>query len=159
MQKIYLPIGLPGSGKSTWAIEKAKNDINTIIISKDNIREMIKGEYVFDNRLEPLVTKITLSAFAETIQNNNDIILDETNLTKKVRNFWINEAKNINEDCEIIYVIFPERNDLLERRMRKDRGYSKEKWKEVISKLKEIFQPISDEEQYDKIIYMKENND
>ena len=159
MQKIYLPIGLPGSGKSFWAIEKAKNDINIIIISKDNIREMLKGKYIFDDRLEPLVTKITVSAFIEAIYNKNDIILDETNLTKKVRNFWINEAKNINEDCEIIYVIFPERNDLLERRMRKDRGYSKEKWKEVISELKEIFQPIDEEDKCDKIIYIKENND
>ena len=151
-----MPIGLPGSGKSTWAIKKAKKDINTIIISKDNIREMLKGEYIFDDRLEPLVTKITVNAFIEAIYNNNDIILDETNLTKRVRNFWTNEAKNLNEDCEIVYVIFPEREDLLERRMRKDRGYSKEKWKKVISKLKDIFQPISDEDKYDEIIYIKE---
>jgi predicted kinase len=48
---LYILIGLPGSGKTTWAKNKAKDDLRTVIISRDGFRSMIKGEgeYIFDN--------------------------------------------------------------------------------------------------------------
>ena len=50
--KIILTVGIPASGKSTWAKQKAKEN-KTIIINQDAIRSMFKADYFFDKEYEP----------------------------------------------------------------------------------------------------------
>ena len=82
MKKIYLTIGLPGSGKSTWTINKAQNEENTIIVNKDCFRYMFKGKYVYDKKYEKLleeqtssVTKINEKKSFKALKNTSFMIL------------------------------------------------------------------------------------
>lgn len=79
--------GLPASGKSTWAKEKAKENKNTIIVNRDKIREMLKGvysEFPFGSAMEELVTDIEEETIRRGLFHGYNVISDNTNfrLTK-----------------------------------------------------------------------------
>lgn len=93
MSKIVLTAGISGSGKSTWAHEQWKeNPLNTIIVSRDNIRymfgyteETIKDYYSRPdlNKLEKQVTKYEDTLIYEALCENKTVIVDATHLDKK----------------------------------------------------------------------------
>ena len=105
MIKVSLMCGLPGSGKSTVAEQLAKTT-RAVIISRDSIRKMIAGSYdqyqkmvfaaadrKYAKKTEQLVMSMALSCAKEAIEDQRDIIIDETNITFKVRARWINSIK------------------------------------------------------------------
>ena len=78
--------GPPACGKSTWAKEYVKDYPETIIISRDNIREST-GTYWVEKR-ENLITSIEENMIRESLINNFQIIIDATNLNEKTINKW-----------------------------------------------------------------------
>lgn len=79
---IYLPKGLPASGKSTWAKEFVKENYRTVIISRDSIREMLHGGYKYVPHLENLITDVLYETATYLLLIEYSIILDATNLNK-----------------------------------------------------------------------------
>ena len=132
--KLYILCGLIGSGKSTWAREKAKGD-KTVIINKDQIRTMLEGEYFFDNEYEQLVKQLAKISIIRALEKGFNVIVDETNITKIKRQIYfglIKEFSSIidyNVKVEIMY--FPEREKNIENRMKDPKGQSRESWEAV----------------------------
>jgi predicted kinase len=82
MSKLIILKGLPASGKSTWAKKQAEANLNTVIVSRDSIREMLKGEYKnfpFGTRMEDLVTMIEEQSVYFSLHQGYTVILDATN--------------------------------------------------------------------------------
>jgi predicted kinase len=152
-QKIYIMVGFPGSGKSTWAKEMAK-DPETVIICKDVIRHMFKGEYLFDASYEPLVAEIAQAAFNNALMAGFNVIIDETHITKdsRARCFAKINEHPLPINPEIICVWFTEEENNLEHRMRQPRGYTDLKWTEVIDMMKKKFEKPSKKEGFTEII-------
>ena len=72
---IYMLIGYPASGKSTYSLELAK-ETNSIILNRDTIGGLLKD-------------------LVKLIDKDNDYILDNTNLSIKTRKIFIgNQTKN-----------------------------------------------------------------
>ena len=141
--KAFIMCGLPGSFKTTWAIEYVKNNRNAVIISKDSIRQMISGVYEFENDREPLVKRIVNSTIAELIGAGVDIIIDETNITKAGR---VSLVMKLCCFWTPVIVWCKGNGNNIENRMKESRGYTKEKWKEVIEGMAASFEaPTSDE--------------
>ena len=94
---LILMVGLPRSGKSTWARKQGHP-----IVSSDAIRLAIHGKR-FHEEAEPLV-----HAFAFTMANalfkagHTTVIIDECNVTEKRRTFWKDKFKNHNVVLKII---------------------------------------------------------
>lgn len=77
MPKCIILSGIPNSGKSTWA-KKNKSQYN--IISCDAIRNTNFGKYTFTKEKEAFVWHTFYDLIAKYTKNNNDIIIDNTNL-------------------------------------------------------------------------------
>lgn len=102
MPKLYVLIGPPGIGKSTWA--KANVGGNAVRINRDEMRSMLQGRYVYGNaRIEKMVTKISYDIAREAFANNMDVILDNTNCNIKTIRQLIQE---VSKDIDIKWVVF-----------------------------------------------------
>ena len=83
---LIMPIGLPRSGKSTWA-----RGSGLPIVCPDSIRLAIHGK-PFDQAYEKEVWKVArIMVEALFISGHSSVILDATNLSKKNREAWIDD--------------------------------------------------------------------
>ena len=90
--EIILLIGLPGSGKSTWAERYVSYWKHIVSISSDKIREELYGDEATqgdNNKIFSLVRERT----EEALKNHKDVIIDATNMTIKDRSVYFDIAK------------------------------------------------------------------
>ncbi|MCK5020058.1 MAG: AAA family ATPase [Candidatus Peribacteraceae bacterium] len=89
MNTLYATLGIPASGKSTWAIEMMKKNREIININRDDLRGMIFGEnYKFTRKREDMVTTTAKATANLAVLNGRDIIISDTNLNPKVFGQW-----------------------------------------------------------------------
>ena len=87
MPTMYMLIGVPASGKSTW-VEKNKGD--ALVISTDNLIEIYAADNgktyndVFKEQIK-IATKIAMEHAEAAFAAGQDVIWDQTNITKKSR--------------------------------------------------------------------------
>lgn len=84
--KIIVSIGLPASGKSTWARAELRASGNMMRVSRDDIRAMLFHSW--KGRKESIVTGIEEAAIRNAVVGGFDIIIDDTNLNPSTRNKW-----------------------------------------------------------------------
>lgn len=92
-------IGLPASGKSTYA-EKIKNN-NTIVLSSDSIRKEIYGDESIQGNPKEIFDTL-YSRMRLALSENKDVIVDATNINIRDRSLSINIAKEFNSDIEAV---------------------------------------------------------
>ena len=104
MSKLIITRGLPASGKSTWAKQWVLEDPeHRVRINQDDIRLML-GKYWVPSR-EKLVQEIQFNAIIEALNREFDVVIDNTNLNKKVLDQFNRLIKTF-EDYEIEYKDF-----------------------------------------------------
>ena len=104
MSKLIITRGLPASGKSTWAKQWVLEDPeHRVRINQDDIRLML-GKYWVPSR-EKLVQEIQFDAIVEALCRKFDVVIDNTNLNKKVLEKFDRLIKTF-EDYEIEYKDF-----------------------------------------------------
>ena len=92
--KLYMTIGLPACGKSTWCREQIHGkEMDNIIINRDSLRKMFHDSYWFHDRserniTESLVSKASLVLAELAVQEGKNIYVDETNLSPKSQKLW-----------------------------------------------------------------------
>lgn len=103
MAKIVMMVGLPGSGKSTYA-EKLKEK-GYVIHSSDNIREEF-GDINDQSKNNDVF--ITLHRRIKTdLKDSKNVVFDATNLSRKRRIAFLRELKNIPCEKECILIATP----------------------------------------------------
>lgn len=104
MSKLIICRGIPASGKSTWAKQWVLEDPeHRVRINQDDIRNML-GKYWVPSR-EPLVQHIQEEALIEALNRGFDVVIDNTNLNKKVLEKFDRLIRTF-EDYEIEYKDF-----------------------------------------------------
>ena len=99
MKRLIICRGLPASGKTTWAKEWAMGDPeHRVRINQDDIRLML-GKYWVPAR-EPIVGAIQQEAVIAAMNFGVDIVIDNTNLNKKVVNAYIKVAEKFKYTVE-----------------------------------------------------------
>ena len=89
---LTLLVGIPGSGKSTWA----KNNCGkSVVLSSDLIRKEILGSEE-DQTNNDLVFKTLYVRAKELLNNNVDVIIDATNATVFDRKRSLDNFKDLN---------------------------------------------------------------
>ncbi len=164
MLKIILMIGLPGSGKSTVAEEIVKKDEKTLIISRDAIRTMLcngYANYKHTGIKEAHVKSMVVACMKVALERGYNVIVDETNFTKKIRAYWmrmatsIGERKGFNVKFMGMWVDTP-RKICVARRMADPKG-TNDNWAAIIGNMMTGWQdPTEDEFQILKRIEYKD---
>lgn len=84
---LILTVGLPRSGKSTWA-KKYSKLMGTPIVNPDSIRLALHGK-AFEPLAEEFVWAIAkIMVRSLFLSGHEEVILDATNITKKRRDMW-----------------------------------------------------------------------
>lgn len=99
MPFLYVTVGLPGSGKSTWRERFMALHPEAVVISQDDLVE----EFAKTNGLtySEAFRQMDLKAaeamvkarFGEAVEAGRDIVLDRTNMTKKSRRQFLSRAQ------------------------------------------------------------------
>jgi predicted kinase len=76
--KIIFTVGIPASGKSTWAHEFCKQNTNFVRINRDAIRNM-RGLYWFPED-EKLITILEDSCIVQSLLYGKNVVVDSTNI-------------------------------------------------------------------------------
>lgn len=83
MPKVIICVGLPGSGKTTWAKKQVARG-NYTRVNKDDLRNMLHGtltnEWGFRSKSENMVLSIRDSIIVKALRAGNHVIVDDTNL-------------------------------------------------------------------------------
>lgn len=83
MQRLIMTIGLPGSGKSTWALEEVKKSNGKVKrINKDSLRLMIDGG-VHSKKKEIQIMEARDLLTKYYLEKGHDVIIDDTNFDDK----------------------------------------------------------------------------
>jgi len=164
---IYIMVGLPGSGKSTWIKEKmGKTPLSFVVISSDDHIEKMASEldisyteffnkYIKSGKLKGRQTPFQLAQndFKSAVKRNDNIIWDQTNLSRKKRRGILNRVPS---HYKKVAVNFSCANDELERRLENRR---KETGKyippSVLEDMCKAFQGPTKDEGFDEIINVK----
>lgn len=102
MQKIILMVGIPGSGKSTWAKTKiAADPDNWCRINNDDIRAMM-NDSVWSKEYEGLITETRNFMIREALKRGKNVIIDNLNLNKRHFDEAVKIAKSVNGDYQIM---------------------------------------------------------
>ncbi len=89
---LILTVGIPGSGKSTWAVqEQRERPFQVRIVTRDDIRFALGTR--FEDGDEKAVARIAEYAAEEMLDRGYDVIIADTNLSPKVRRRWAQMAK------------------------------------------------------------------
>lgn len=137
MKTFILMIGLPGCGKSTWAEQYRRTHKNVVILSSDEIRKELTGEYQ-NFTMEEMVWKTLderIASYALS-EENITVIVDATNLKNKYRIHYHSVAKDY--DVRWLVEIKKTWRQLLQGNKRR----SKNKWVplDAMKKLKEEYE-------------------
>lgn len=153
--EIFVLIGLPGSGKSTWIEMHFGNTSNYMVISSDNhVERLCKADGItyregFDKHVKE-ATNCLKNDLKYAIDNNMSIIWDQTNMAAKKREGIL---KDIPSHYKKIAVEFSVDDVELQRRLQ-DREEKTGKYipDHVIKSMKGSYQPATRKEGFDMII-------
>lgn len=97
MSTVYMMIGLPGVGKSTYISETEHLSEAKLISSDAYIEEQARyRQKTYNELFDSLIKNASSKAkyeFHVGLEENTDMVIDRTNMSKKSRQWWIDLAK------------------------------------------------------------------
>lgn len=105
-QTILFLKGLPGSGKTTYAIDYLKNNPNFKRVNKDDIRSNLK-DYKFTKKIEKEVLDIERKTGINYLRHGFNLIVDDTNFNPIHEEYWRNIADTGDYNFIIKYIDTP----------------------------------------------------
>lgn len=115
---VILPIGISGSGKSTWIKSINKNN-KFVVISPDEMRVKFTGDMNDKSKDKEIYEEATKRAI-QAVKNNKQVIFDTTNLTKDKRRPFIEAIKKVLPDANIQYKLMDLNPELAKQRIKDD---------------------------------------
>ena len=112
MNTLYITVGLPGSGKSTYAKEFIKGkDIE--YLSSDELRA-VYGKGQDDQTVTPIVFGHIKRKVDEFLKDGKNVLVDATSVNRKERSDYINTAKKYG--AKVVALVFKmDRQGLIDR--------------------------------------------
>ena len=148
---LYITVGLPGSGKSTYAKEFIKGK-EIEYLSSDSLRAVF-GKSEEDQTVTPLVFGHIKKKVDEFLKDGKNVMVDATSVNHKERSDYINTAKKYG--AKVVAIVFKmDRQGLIDRNKKRGEqgGRVVPDW--VIDKMLAKFEEPSYNEGIDVMIYV-----
>jgi predicted kinase len=154
-QKLYIPMGIPASGKTTYYNEHFDKE-QVLRLSRDDINSMLSGT-VYTQNINNVIKDAENIILESILKAGFNIYIDRVNLTPKSRKRFINKAKSIKPKLYVVGLYF--KPDLKEAVLRNDSRTDKtldqrEKLEEFIPEAKRILTEPSFDESFDEIHFI-----
>jgi predicted kinase/LysM repeat protein len=114
-KRVILPLGISGSGKSTW-ISSLPND-TYFVISPDEMRIEFTGN-INDKSKDAEIYEEVKKRTIDAVNKGKQVIIDSTNLQKDRRRDFINAIKNAIPDISIQYKLMPLNANISKQRIK-----------------------------------------
>jgi len=101
MNKLYVLVGLPASGKTTYA----NNNLDAVILSSDEYREKMYGD-INDQMHNSEVFDALYKDMIRLLRDSKNVCVDATNISRKSRSRIINLIRDSHIYCDIECVLF-----------------------------------------------------
>lgn len=153
---VYIPVGLPGCGKSTYFKQLKNDNSNLVKLSSDAYIEY-QGSLLglsYKDAFPLLIddaTKHYNEQLENSIKNRQDIYIDRTNLSKKSRIKLINKLP---KDATIIGIYFDINDEIIDKQ-NKSRGEGRCINQEIIDNMKKYASKPTIDEGFTEIIVVK----
>lgn len=148
---LILLVGIPGSGKTTYAEKYIEEHTNTIHISSDRIRAELWGDEATQGDNNE-VFSLMQSRAIDALNNWQSVVYDATNITRKDRSYIIALCpKFVKIECHIIWAP-------IETCIERDASRERTVGKAVIDKMLKRFQPVWYDEGIDEIKLIRPEN-
>ena len=151
MNTLYLTIGAPGSGKSTYSKNLIK-DKDIKYLSSDELRAQL-GKDESDQTVTGQVFSYIKKKVVEYLEIGDSVLIDATNINKKDRKYYIDTAKRNNAKV-IGLVCAVTKDELIERNIKRGESGGRNVPVWVIEKMLNKYEPPTTEEGFDEIIYV-----
>ena len=148
---LYITVGLPGSGKSTYAKEFIKGK-EIEYLSSDSLRA-VYGKSEEDQTVTPLVFGHIKRKVDEFLKDGKNVMVDATSVNRKERSDYISTAKKYG--AKVVAIVFKmDRQGLINRNKKRGEqgGRVVPDW--VIDKMLNKFEEPSYSEGIDVMIYV-----
>lgn len=133
---IKILIGIPGSGKSTWAKLFIKTNKDWVRINRDDFRFMLKDEPLLDREGEKIVTQLVNNAIKISAKAGKNIIIDQTNCNLSLLNELIYFCRKFSE---VEFKLFDiDLNVAIERDLKRERSVGQEVIKKMYNNLDNV---------------------
>lgn len=112
--KLIMTVGIPRSGKTTWAKNFLKESGNAIRVNRDDLRQMLhNGKWTPRN--EELTMKAQKAIVEQGLKAGKVVIVDDTNLGEYHKQRWSQIAKSCNAAFEIKHMDVLPLSELIRR--------------------------------------------
>jgi predicted kinase len=148
---LYITVGLPGSGKSTYAKEFIKGK-EIEYLSSDELRA-VYGKSEEDQTVTPLVFGHIKRKVDDLLKDGKNVLVDATSVNRKERSDYIKTAKKYG--AKVVAIVFKmDRQGLIDRNKKRGEqgGRVVPDW--VIDKMLAKFEEPSYSEGIDVMIYV-----
>lgn len=121
MIKVEMLVGIPGSGKSTYAKQVvAKDPSNWVRVNNDDLRAMMNGS-VWSADYEKIVTDARNYLIRDALKRGKNVIIDNLNLNRRHFDDVCKIAKSVNTDVQVYEkAFFIELDEALERNAKRE---------------------------------------
>ncbi len=141
--KILLLVGIPASGKTTYALNFINRNENYVRVNKDDLRKSFFGSAVVDDKSEKIIETIQNSIIENSIASRKNVIVDNTNLSKEKIEILINRFRD-RADIELMFFHIPLKT-AIERDSLRDKlsSVGEEKLKKYFNKFSSLVDSMS----------------